>query len=534
MLAALVLLLWQPFQGSTVLSGSVVDVEGLPLAGAAVRLETSSSDGPVAIITGIDGRFILVVRPHQAKLVFSKAGFAPVARDFLLPRGQILAVGKVALRDVLTLQGFVVGQDGTPVEGATVYLCNATSGVRSLLGHPGSALDTMKTGSDGFFSVEADFREKIALEVWAEEHLPKRLENPGLSPGQLLEIQLDLALTFRGQVVNEDGDGVAGALLRVSLAGQPGYTGTVVYANLNGEFEASSLAPGRYDIFVLGGDKAPLEQTEELAKDSGPVLLELLGGRTISGTVLDSRGEPVSGALVTVQEYSPAEFAPEERTSQDGGFLLQGLARGEVKIQVQHPRYPTLSRLVVVDEDVVGLNVFMEGGSTEVTGFVVDENRRPVRGVGLSLLPPAGGFLLNAVTDGQGFFRFRDVPPGEYIVSVSGSDFIVERASGQVSVESPTPLQLEVAVTHGASVQGQLVGLSGASLAEIRVMASNGSESRVGSVAKDGRYSVQRLLPGRWTILATTAEKAGSVVLEVGVGGQIEVAIMMGEPARAN
>jgi hypothetical protein len=61
--------------------------------------------------------------------------------------------------------------------------------------------------------------------------------------------------------------------------------------------------------------------------------------------------------------------------------------------------------------------------SGSISGYVMDPSNRPIAGVSLTALDPGHAVARQSTTDLAGFYRFLDLPPGVYAVSVSAKGF---------------------------------------------------------------------------------------------------------------
>src|SRR6266850_4627749 len=99
-------------------------------------------------------------------------------------------------------------------------------------------------------------------------------------------------------------------------------------------------------------------------------------------------------------------------------------------------------------------------GAGTVAGTVVDPNNAVVPNANVTIANPVTGYTRSAVTSQDGTFRFDNVPPNNYQLSVSASGF--SAATQNVSVRTSVPIALKVALSVGAAAETVTVTSAGA------------------------------------------------------------------------
>ncbi len=102
-------------------------------------------------------------------------------------------------------------------------------------------------------------------------------------------------------------------------------------------------------------------------------------------------------------------------------------------------------------------------GAGTVAGTVVDPNNAVVPNANVTISNPVTGYARSAVTNQDGTFRFDNVPPNSYQISISASGF--SPATQNVNVRTSVPISVKVALTIGAATE--TVTVSGANAAEV-------------------------------------------------------------------
>ena len=325
--------------------------------------------------------------------------------------------------------------------------------------------------------------------------------------------------TVRGRVIAGDtGAPVTDARIIVRSVDSPGSTKpepTPLSAPLTpsgsvdaaGRFELSNLPPGRYRLMVTPGPASARFLTAEYPDPASEPPLVVSGDRLIDevtiplpraavilGRVVNERGEPLSGIVVTAIGVLPGNrirrppagvIPPLARTDDTGHFRIFGLPPGDYVLQGILPRstnvnpngttvpiavsdyLPTYSpgtlllseaaRIRVQGGDEVGPVEFAIGRREALTvqGTLVDSTGQPAGGVRVrvatvkSVLGMTGQAAQFSRADGS--FTVRNVLPGENILSaVRWGDSGQEYASIPLTIGADLDglvLQLRRAVT---------------------------------------------------------------------------------------
>lgn len=148
---------------------------------------------------------------------------------------------------------------------------------------------------------------------------------------------------------------------------------------------------------------------------------------SVSGTVRESAGNPVSNATVTLNGQN---FT----TNANGAYTIGNLTAGNYTLQVQASGYLPVSRPVsVMHSNVTGQDVTLQSGYA-LTGTVVDDRGNGLPGLTVDVVDDATGSIVDtAVTDGSGNFT-ATVGNGSYTVKVSGGTSYEDNNSTTVSI----------------------------------------------------------------------------------------------------
>ncbi|MCY2963253.1 MAG: carboxypeptidase regulatory-like domain-containing protein, partial [Planctomycetota bacterium] len=265
------------------------------------------------------------------------------------------------------------------------------------------------------------------------------------------------------------------------------------------------LPKGTYRVTVKRPGFATLERRVTLpAVDAGkPLEFEMTPGDSITGRIVNTRGEPIENAVVktverhhlphSLTQYTTANLPREPRTTDAAGqFAFADLYEGSYTFEISAAGFETLrvthipvgrqNQKIVLrtpaeerereeasrEREDQARRAADDPESLAIVGTLVnDVTGEPVEGATIAcgaFINETGGGGANAVTDAQG--RFRLVPPsaGIYNVSVKKYEFdpqMTAIADDGVRVILGKPAQSHLRLVKGRRVVGRLVDPAG-------------------------------------------------------------------------
>ncbi len=246
----------------------VVDVRGLPLEGAGVRIQgrVGMFDVPASeqvLTTGPDGRVTILVGDLRAGVAVSAPGFGEsVGRDVMLSAGDDALVD-VVLEPEAVVQGVVLGEDGRPSPGRSVRLVRTEDrGTHPRAGWHGTPPST--TDERGRFRFDRVGR---GLHVVTLPDIEARLVDA--VPGEVHEVVYHTGSARLSGRVTRDGAPVAGASVIARLADSPAGHHvpfqTTARTDTDGRYAMSLYYEGRFLVEAT----SPSRATEDLPVSVG-------------------------------------------------------------------------------------------------------------------------------------------------------------------------------------------------------------------------------------------------------------------------
>lgn len=525
--------------------GVVFGADGAPLAGATAELRPMrGSDSPFRVrslgrdepsapsaASDADGRFVIEhVVPGRFDLHVTAPGHAPLE----VPGVEVPEppedgdLGSVSLQPGAEIAGRVVDLDGKPLAAVEV---KATE--RNMFAWRSDDGVAATTGADGRF-VLRDLAPgtRLDLVLTAPGFVLETVSGVVAPPEQPLLVELTRAATVAGRVVDGFGAGIARARVVVKsvatdlprLTGGP--TSASATAGEDGRFVVEGATPGTMEL-VAGADDFQTSEPLVLELTSGErregLRLVLARGGSLVGRVTGPGGEPVADATIlatpTAQAGSPFQAAPRHHAQSDheGRYRIGGLPPGEVQVRAQHPEYAGPVREATIGAGEARLDLEL-GRGIEVSGRVVDDAGAPVAGAEVSLVADSLlGFQQPVRSGDDGSFRLTGVEPGTWRLAATKDGLAQVDPELRLDVGGPL-FDVEVRMTAGGAIVGQVRGLELAELSRLRLFAisqTRGGLPRTGSVDFEGGYRVEGTGPGTWRVMAVFGESEGMASGEV-------------------
>ena len=276
-----------------------------------------------------------------------------------------------------------------------------------------------------------------------------------------------------------------------------------------------------------------------LASAAGPTFA-LQPTAAITGTVLDANNRGVAGAELRIREAGATrdtiwpEGLPARTTSgANGTFRLEALPHRAYSVEASHAGFAPST--VTVKEKRAGVEIVLTPGQSAF-GKVTDEGANPIAAAEVRLTPSSDAprFLRNVAeeearvvfTDGEGNFRFENLPRGTFDVEASAENFApatvrgvnvdADRAAdvGMVTLERGIVLEGVIMDGDDRPVAGATVLAYPPSPAGIRGeavsrLAAAAGEAREATTRDDGRFAITGLRSG--DTVDVTARKSGYV-----------------------
>src|SRR3954447_3962508 len=345
-----------------------------------------------------------------------------------------------------------------------------------------------------------------------------------------------------GQVLDGQGAPIADADVMLQLPSSQGWDGLEdARTGPDGRYTLFGVAPGSWRLRAdlsptyartFSGDTddfhvATLYDVTARTTTTGADI-HLGRAATVTGTVVDERGQPRAGVCVTAWGSSESTDLAGAQTGSDGTYTLTGVYPGTVRVSVSACQGPYVWYAngdsyihatpfgAAEGATVTGVDVTLPHGPV-IAGTVTDTAGNPVPYASISLYDGITGSSLSSTpggsTDANGHYMLTGLSSKLYLVEAqppSSSDLTQRFWPAALSRTTAVPIAATVATTDidltlpvGGSIAGHVTAAStGAALSVICVMARNSDPDLVkqATTSSDGSYLIRGLSDGDYDV----------------------------------
>ncbi|MGE3172729.1 MAG: sigma-70 family RNA polymerase sigma factor [Planctomycetota bacterium] len=326
-----------------------------------------------------------------------------------------------------------------------------------------------------------------------------------------VRVQVDRAATLRGCVVDDRGQGVAGATIWFAMLQDPSRQFPCTTAAADGSFEVP-LPRQPVQVGARAAGHAPslaVEIDHDRANEA--LVLQLRGrGAELRGTVRDRTGRPVPGARVLIGPAATSStdsagtvqpWGREVRTDPDGRYTAEGLRPGRDIVQAWAPGFAVALQTIDLPIGRSSCDLALEDGAV-VAGRTVDDAGRAVAGARVTLadlgVEDGGRFVsCSAVSANDGAFRVVDLPAGRHVLQARGPDNRQKaRARATLELRPGAVTEWRAVLVPLPRILGLVLGEDGTPMGGLRVAICDVTGAPVGAampVLTDatGRFELQ-------------------------------------------
>ena len=321
--------------------------------------------------------------------------------------------------------------------------------------------------------------------------------------------------TISGSVTIE---GTAAAGITATLS-----SGATTTTGSGGNFAFSGVEAGTYTVTISGFPEdatfAQVTQSATIASEGQNVQLNFAGEYIRSSAVVgnvvaadammsggDGQPETLGGVTVTLDGEHAMGVIME--TGMDGGFAFTGLRAGTYTVTIsdfpEDISFETVSVEVEVDVGEVGQADFTGHyiRTSAVEGQVIIDGEG-LQGVLVTLVGGPSDENFTMTSDADGMYRFEDLRPGDYTVSISDFDtrdyeFAATSQDVSVDLDETGTVSFTGVLLRTSGISGR-VSVEGMGLDNIAVTLSGAADASTTTDA-GGQYAFSGLAAGDYTV----------------------------------
>jgi protocatechuate 3,4-dioxygenase beta subunit len=264
------------------------------------------------------------------------------------------------------------------------------------------------------------------------------------------------------------------------------------------------------------------------ASPTGTAAAVAPAGSMVSGRVRGSGGAPLAGATVTLTSLTGHQ-AGLGRTTGDGGYEIRVADPGAYTLIAAAAGYQPAAVPVHANGRPALPDVLLDGAARLTGNVLTSRSAEPVPGATLTVADGQGEVVATTVSGEKGQYEFANLTPGPYTLAASAASS--QPAALSVMVRDGGETVQDVELATGASVIGTARTGSGGTVPDARVtlLGPDGSVAAVATAGADGRYSLEDIPEGEYTVIAAGYPPSAST-LQVAVGRDQSHDVLLGHP----
>ncbi len=455
---------------------------------------------------------------------------------------EVVDLGEISLTPANRVAGVVKGEGGELISDAHVAI-SETNG--SMWG--GEFRETDTTDDEGKFSFDGIRSGRFQFQVDAQGYAKTilRAEHIQQRQGEFqLEIIMPRGKSTRGRVVDEDGNGIAGAeVFTLVTDANFSFWGNDWDPPIPDDIPPATVTDANGDFVVYGLDEENVPKLGARAegygdgyasevKIAGNSIIKLPRHFIVSGSVIAGQAG-VSNAAISLQRFredGELDWGGHTESDEDGKFEFDPIAPGSYTLTLSSALGAIDEQTIEVTEDMNDLRLTLSLDDL-MTIRIVDGEGQPIAGADVSLAPgeqgaggishlghsnisfefsgelmindmvgPYGGSSHATETDIDGVAKFASVPASRYTLKVEADGYASHSEALEVTgatqnhdveMSAGGNLRVRVVDTTGQAVVGIQVALRTADAEqEMRTMSTDAAGRAIWSDLEAGDYQV--------------------------------------------
>lgn len=278
--------------------------------------------------------------------------------------------------------------------------------------------------------------------------------------------------------------------------------GNIVFAETDqrGCYVLNNLELGSWTITADTTGKfhslSPVIQTVN-SSESQCVNIQLDPGASISGTIVDSENNPVSGLTIYINDSAGLFFTIQ--TDEYGRYSAGGMSEGEIVLDFTGSSFITVedATVEVFEHSTVVQDFQFEIGAS-LSGSVLNVYQQPVENA-ILLAKNASGSSWVAITDETGVWAISGLPVDEYTVTLYTQSLLYNQQS-TIQIDSVSDFVQNFVWVETGSLSGQVVNADGRIGRGNVIVTGNSEVATFIETDLNGNFTLGDLIPGVYTL----------------------------------
>ncbi|TCM97580.1 carboxypeptidase family protein [Paenibacillus sp. BK033] len=516
----------QPNPG--ILSGTVVDSNGVPVAGAAVAVKMLSGTGVViaTIFTDNDGHFqVSSLTPSIYTILASATDFQTASATVSVASDQTANVMLVLLPDPGSIAGQITDAfTGGIVLGVAVTLTDSNNFlIASLFADTksGYQFDGLPPGS---------YTVAVHALNYEGEVLGGIVHSNSITP-------VNFALQPNpGTLVGEVSPAIGGAV--VQLFNNNNILISSVFTRSDGTFTFFGEKNGSYYVTAVAmGYSSQVAGATILSGQTTQVSINLSPNPgQITGIVVDPAGNPIPTAVVKIlnSNESIRGIGPAQG---NGSYVIDAIPAGAKTVIASAPNFSTQVKGTFIDpgEIVTGVDFVLSPDPGTISGQITDQSTGlviPGASIEIRMGEATGLSVGSATTTPFGNFQISGLQPGSYTVIAKTNQFATGTIGTSVESNGFSIANLALNPLFGV-ISGSVTDTAGnpigANDTRIKLYTKDGTMIETAFVEVDGSFFINGVSPGEYIISVSSpffeTETVG-IAIRAGITTSVQIQLI--------
>lgn len=272
--------------------------------------------------------------------------------------------------------------------------------------------------------------------------------------------------SISGTVVDESGNPIKNANVFVYLVDNLQIRNSG-WTDSNGNYSINNLNSGDYIVQIYAEGWIKQQRTDYVtviaSNNTSQINFTLRPGGSITGTVLDEQGKPITNARVCAVPVNESSIRTYYCVDDYGNYLINSLDSGDYIVEAKAEGWiiqQWAEHVTVNPPNKTGnINFTLKKGGS-ISGQVVDEQGQPIVKALVTISDNSSSYLCR--TDDIGKYVFQSLISGTYEVNVRATGWIKQTYKNRVEVVAPNDISnINFTLQRGGSISGQVIDDSG-------------------------------------------------------------------------